>query len=219
MNSKHTSRTPRAEEREQHSDEIRGSASSTGDINGEPREASWTAEGEGADDSAADSPSAAIQEELEGEREQLERAAAEIQALRDRHLRLAAEFDNYRKRTERERTESWTRAQAQLVEQLLDPLDDLDRVAQLDADSSREEALLQGVQLVRRKLLRALEAAGLETIDAAGQPFDPERHEALMMVPTEVRDEDDTVADVFQKGYSFKGILLRPARVQVRKHG
>ncbi|HEV2130412.1 MAG TPA: nucleotide exchange factor GrpE [Longimicrobiaceae bacterium] len=200
MNSKHTGRTSRSEESEQQSAE------------------SWAEEAQGGDDATADLPSAAIQEELEGEREQLDRAAAEIQALRDRHLRLAAEFDNYRKRTDRERTESWTRAQAQLVEQLLDPLDDLDRVAQLDASSSREEALLEGVQLVRRKLLRALEAAGLETVEAADQPFDPERHEALMMVPTDVRDEDDTVADVFQKGYSFKGILLRPARVQVRKH-
>ncbi|CAN5366381.1 nucleotide exchange factor GrpE [soil metagenome] len=219
MNSKHTSRPPRAEESEQQSDEIRSDQPGTGSVGGEPLKESWADAPEGGDDNAADSRSAAIQEELEGEREQLDRAAAEIQALRDRHLRLAAEFDNYRKRTDRERTESWTRAQAQLVEQLLDPLDDLDRVTQLDASSSREEALLEGVQLVRRKLLRVLETAGLETIDAAGQPFDPERHEALMMVPTEVRDEDDTVADVFQKGYSFKGILLRPARVQVKKHG
>lgn len=170
-------------------------------------------------EAAASADSAVIQEEIEQESADLDRAVSELNGLRDRHLRLAAEFDNYRKRSDRERAESGTRAQAQLVGQLLDPLDDLDRVTQLDAGSSREEALLEGVQLVRRKLLRVLEAAGLKAIEAEGEPFDPEKHEALMMVPTEERDEDETVASVFQKGYGFKGILLRPARVQVKRYG
>jgi molecular chaperone GrpE (heat shock protein) len=82
----------------------------------------------------------------------------EVQALRDRYLRLAAEFDNYRKRTERERAESWDRAQAQLVQRLLEPLDDLQRVAQFDGETADGRALLEGVRLVERKLLRVLEA-------------------------------------------------------------
>ncbi len=145
-------------------------------------------------------------------------ANAEMDALRDRHLRLAAEFDNYRKRTERERGESWTRAQAQLVERLLEPLDDLQRVIEVDAENTSVAALLEGVQLVQRKLLRVLEGAGLETIQATGQPFDPSLHEALMMVPTENPEEDHQVAEVFKQGYSFKGILLRPALVQVKRY-
>lgn len=141
--------------------------------------------------------------------------AAEVQ---ERYLRLAAEYDNYRKRTERERSESWVRAQAELVKKILDPLDDLQRVADFTVENTGVEALLEGVQMVERKLMRALESAGMEVHDATDQPFDPALHEALMTARTEDPDEDDSVGEVLQKGYGFKGILLRPARVQVRKH-
>ena len=140
----------------------------------------------------------------------------ELQSLRDRYLRLAAEYENFRKRTDRERAESWTRAQAQIVQQLLDPLDDLQRVAHF-TEAASVKALLDGVQMVERKLARALEAAGLEVVDASGKPFDPLVHEALATGPAERREEDESVGEVFQKGYRFKGELLRPARVQVRK--
>ena len=143
----------------------------------------------------------------------------ELNAARDRHLRLAAEFDNYRKRVERERSESHVRAQAQLVEKLLDALDDLQRIADFDPATTTSLSLHEGAEMVERKMLRALESAGLETVEAEGKPFDPTVHEAITTVATDVRDEDDTVADVFQKGYRFKGVLLRPARVRVRKHG
>lgn len=141
----------------------------------------------------------------------------EIAALNDRHLRLAAEFDNYRKRTERERSETWARSQADLAAGLLEILDDLGRVASVDAASASAPAVIEGVQLVERKLLRALSAAGLEEVDAENQAFDPSSMEALMTVEAESAEQDDTVASVFQKGYRFKGQLLRPARVQVRK--
>jgi molecular chaperone GrpE len=144
---------------------------------------------------------------------------AEVDEQRDRYLRLAAEFDNYRKRTDRQRSESGVRAQVELVERLLDPLDDLQRVAGLDVDTATAASVLEGVQLVERKLLRALEGAGLEVLDAEGAPFDPEVHEALAMVPTEEESEDDQVSDVFQKGYTFKGTLVRPARVRVKRFG
>lgn len=144
--------------------------------------------------------------------------SSEVQELRDRHLRLAAEFDNYRKRVERERAESWQRAQGQLAERLLDALDDLQRFTSAEAETLSAEAVLDGVRLIERKILRALEAAGLEPIEAEGQPFDPEVHEALTTVPTEDPEADDSVADVFQRGYRFKGALLRPARVRVHRH-
>jgi molecular chaperone GrpE len=144
---------------------------------------------------------------------------ADLNALNDRYLRLAAEYDNFRKRTDRERGDSWLRAQAEVVRALLEPLDDLQRVADYTVDQTSVEALLEGVQMVERKLLRALETSGLELMDARGQKFDPEMHEALMTAATDDPAEDDTVGDVFQPGYRFKGLLLRPARVQVRKHG
>lgn len=141
----------------------------------------------------------------------------ELDEMKDRYLRLAAEYDNFRKRTDRERLEFRDRAQAQLVESLLESLDDLDRVTDFSAENTTTEALLEGVQLVETKLLKALEAAGLEPLDSEGQPFDPEEHEALMVSPTEIPEEDDTVGMVFQRGYRFRGMLIRPARVQVRK--
>ncbi|MEW5931338.1 MAG: nucleotide exchange factor GrpE [Gemmatimonadota bacterium] len=141
----------------------------------------------------------------------------ELAASREKYLRLAAEFDNYRKRVEREKAESWSRAQAQLAEKLLDVLDDLQRVAQLNPETTTAQSVMEGTQLVERKLLRALESAGLEEVQAEGQAFDPAVHEALMTVPAESREEDHAVADVFQKGYRLKGTLLRPARVRVKR--
>jgi molecular chaperone GrpE len=148
----------------------------------------------------------------------LEEARAEMDALRDRHLRLAAEFDNYRKRIDRERSELRGRAQAELVRDLLDAIDDLQRVSGYAAESAAAGALSDGVDLVQKKLLRALESAGLETIEARGEPFDPTSMEALATVPAAHPEEDDVVAEVFQKGYRYQGLLVRPARVQVKKY-
>lgn len=149
-----------------------------------------------------------------------DRAAGEdeLAQARDRHLRLAAEFENYRKRVTREREESWNRAQAQLVEKLLDALDDLQRVTEFTADAASADTLLEGAKMAERKLMRTLEAAGLEPLDAEGKPFDPTVHEAITTVRTEDAEEDETVADVFQSGYRFKGTLLRPARVRVKRY-
>jgi molecular chaperone GrpE len=144
-------------------------------------------------------------------------AATELQAVRDRHLRLAAEFDNYRKRVEREKGEAWVRAQAELAQRLLEPLDDLQRIADFDPATTNAQALHEGAEMVEKKFLRALENAGLEVIDAHGKPFDPTQHEALTTMPAGSDEEDDTVAQVYRKGYRFKGVLLRPAQVVVKK--
>ncbi len=145
--------------------------------------------------------------------------AAELQSMRERYLRLAAEFENYRKRVERERGESWVRAQTELAGRLLEPLDDLQRIADFDPATTPAQALHEGAEMVEKKFLRALEAAGLEEIDAAGKAFDPTQHEALTTAPAESEEEDDTVAMVYRKGYRFKGVLVRPAQVVVKKHG
>ncbi len=171
---------------------------------------------------AGDGPAADVADETQATAPQAETQAdpaAELQAVKDRHLRLAAEFENYRKRVERERAESWVRAQAQLAERLLEPLDDLQRIADFDPATTPAQALHEGAEMVERKFLRALEAAGLEEIEAAGKPFDPTQHEALTTMPAESADEDDTVGQVYRKGYRFKGVLVRPAQVVVKKHG
>ena len=147
----------------------------------------------------------------------LQELEAQLAASKDRHLRLAAEFDNYRKRVMRDQAEALARAQAVLVSKLVDVLDDLDRVAH-HSESATKEALLEGVELVERKFRQVLEGAGLERVDAAGGVFDPATMEALTTVTTPDPAQDDLVADVFQPGYRFQGTLLRPARVIVKKY-
>lgn len=143
----------------------------------------------------------------------------ELDDLNDRHLRLAAEFDNYRKRNERDRDTLAARLQVDLVRPLLEILDDLERVSESGSadQGGGVESVAEGVRLVERKFRSVLEAAGLEALDVAGQPFDPAVMEALMTVPTDDPERDDHVADVFQKGYRFRNVLIRPARVRVLK--
>ena len=146
--------------------------------------------------------------------DEAERSIAE---LRDKYLRLAAEFDNYRKRTTRERAEAGSRAQGELVKHIIDSLDDLGRVIAVDPDSTDARSLIEGVDLVAKKLLKALTAAGLELIDPVNQTFDPAFHEAVATEPALSPEDDHVVSQVFQPGYRFAGQLLRPARVVVRQ--
>lgn len=139
----------------------------------------------------------------------------EVADQRDRLLRTAADFDNFRKRAAKEKAETWGRAQGDLIQKVLDVIDDLGRVAHLDPAQTSAEALHEGVGLVERKFLKVLEGVGLERLDPSGQPFDPNAHEAVMTTPTPTLDLDGTVATVFQAGYTLNGMLMRPARVSV----
>lgn len=146
-----------------------------------------------------------------------QRLRAERDRSRDQHLRLAADFDNYRKRTEDRLRQRWNSARADLVSHLLDPLDDLLRVTALEPETASVEAIVEGVDLVEKKFFRVLEDAGVEIVDPGGEAFDPNTMEAMMRVPAESEDDDEVVAQVFQRGYTLKGLLVRPARVSVYK--
>ena len=145
----------------------------------------------------------------------LQRLSEELEEVKDQRLRLAAEFDNFKKRTQRERAETWSRAQAEVAGALLDGLDDLGRVAHLDPVATPARDVLTGVELVERKLLRALSALGLERVGVEGEAFDPNAHEAVSTSPAPTAEQDHLVAQVLQPGYRFGGALLRPARVLV----
>jgi molecular chaperone GrpE len=142
-------------------------------------------------------------------------ARQEAEEWRDRALRAAAELENYKKRAARERAETWGRAQADLVSQTLDALDDLGRIAALDPAQTNSQALHEGVGLVGRKLLKVLDGIGLERVEPTGQPFDPNQHEAVMTMPAPSPESDHLVGSVLQPGYRLNGSLLRPARVAV----
>jgi molecular chaperone GrpE len=152
---------------------------------------------------------------LEPAPQAIQRLESELDALQDRYVRLAAEYDNFRKRTLREREELTDRVQGAFAGRLLDELDDLERLLAGDPAVMSADSLYKGMELLARKLWKELEGAGLERIDPAGLPFDPALHEAVATTPPTEPGQDHTVCRTFQAGYRFKGALLRPARVQV----
>jgi molecular chaperone GrpE len=136
---------------------------------------------------------------------------------KDRYLRLAAEYDNYRKRVMRERESAETHGRSIVVRGLLEALDDLARFAHLDAARTDAGTVIAGAALVEQKLLKSLAGHGLEVINPAGAPFDPAFHEAVSTAPAANAKEDHTIAEVYQVGYTLAGQLLRPARVVVKQ--
>jgi molecular chaperone GrpE len=143
--------------------------------------------------------------------------AAELAAANEKHLRLYAEFDNFRRRAVRDRQDAEQRGMGAVMKGLLDSLDDLARVAHVDPAGTDAKTVLEGVALMEKKLLKSLAGHGLEAVDPVGQPFDPAVHEAITTAPAASEDEDDLVAQVFQVGYILNGTLLRPARVVVKQ--
>ena len=161
----------------------------------------------GDDSTTYDDPAAALAA-ITSERDQL---AADKAELQDRFLRGQAEFQNFRKRVERERSELFEYASTEAVRSLLPVLDDFERA--LKAESSDKE-YVSGIELIYQRLYEGLKKLGLEPMDSKGQPFDPQIHHAVEMVETD-EAPDHTVLDEFQRGYNFKGRLLRPAMVKV----
>jgi molecular chaperone GrpE len=147
-------------------------------------------------------------------------AAEAIAQAEDRLLRLAAEYDNYRKRTAREKSEAFDRGATALVTRLLDVLDDIDRLSASDPATTSYESFRAAYGVVEKKLHKELESAGLERIDPVGEAFDPTQHEAVAAAAPETDEQDHTVKATFQAGYRYKGAVIRPARVQVySSHG
>jgi molecular chaperone GrpE len=141
----------------------------------------------------------------------------ELDEQRDKYLRLAAEYDNFRKRTTRERQEAHWRGQADMLKGMLEALDDLGRFAHVDPASTDAKTVVDGVEMVERKLQKTLAGHGMEIINPIDHPFDPSLHEAVMTEAASSKDEDHVVSRVFQVGYLFNGQLLRPARVVVKQ--
>ena len=142
---------------------------------------------------------------------------AKLEAANDKYLRLAAEYDNFRKRSIRERQEAELRGMGNLIRGILDALDDLGRFAHVDPSTVESVAVVQGAEMVEKKLFKSLAGHGLEIVNPVGLPFDPAVSEAITTVSAESEEQDHMVAQVFQVGYTFNGQLLRPARVVVKQ--
>ena len=132
-------------------------------------------------------------------------------------LRVAAEFDNFRKRAVRERQEAGWRAQGDLVRGILDALDDLARFGAVDPATMDSKTVIDGVSMVEKKIMKSLAGHGFEVVNPVDHPFDPNLHEALGTAPAGSEAEDGLVGTVYQVGYIINGHLLRPARVLVKQ--
>jgi molecular chaperone GrpE len=145
-------------------------------------------------------------------------ALLDLEADRDEYLddlrRARAEFDNYRRRVTREAASQRRAGAAEAVTALLDVLDDLDRTLEA-AQTSSDDGLAKGVELVASKLVESLRSLGVERIDAEGEPFDPTQHEAVQQLPGGSDQDGPVVAKVLRPGYRLDDRVLRPAMVVV----
>ena len=145
---------------------------------------------------------------------ELEKLKAELAAKDDRILRLQADFDNFRKRTAREKSEVATIIEQAFLKDLLPLLDNLSRATEASAENADVETLRKGIEMIRLETVAVMGKHGLEPIDTLGKPFDPNFHQAVGTVKDETK-EDGLIAAELQRGYIARGRVIRPSMVQV----
>ena len=141
---------------------------------------------------------------------------AKIEELNGRYLRLMAEFDNYRKRTDKEKASQFQSGEAKVLTNILNVVDSFERGMKSVPEEKRDDPVFQGMDKIYKQLMKTLTDLGVEPIDAEGKPFDLTLHNAVMQVENDELEEN-TVAAELQKGYTFKGTVLRHSMVSVVK--
>ncbi len=152
-----------------------------------------------------------------GNEDEYEKLKDELQEQKDKYLRLFAEFDNYKRRTAKERIEQTQTAGKEVITSMLDVLDDCDRAEKQLQNTSDLEQIKQGVQLVFSKLRSVLQNKGLKAMHSIGEEFDVEQHEAITEIPAPTEDLKGKVVDEVTKGYYLNNKLIRFAKVVVGK--
>lgn len=155
-------------------------------------------------------------DEVERLRGELESKTDEVQKVNDKYLRVAAEFENYKRRALRDQNDTVRFATQKLAQDLLPTLDSLERAIQCGQEPSGSDGLLQGVELTLKQLLDTLTKMGVNQISSVGEPFDPSKHQAVGQVESETVPPN-SVVDELQKGYFLHDRILRPAMVLVAK--
>lgn len=155
-------------------------------------------------------------EEITVSKEAFEKVEKESQELKEKMLRLQAEYDNFRKRTQREKAADLKYKAQDLATDLVPVVDNLDRALLTRPDEKSVESFYEGMQMIYRQLLQALNDAGVEEIETNGQTFDPNVHQAVMQVEDD-QYESQAIVDTLQKGYRLKDRVLRPAMVKVNQ--
>ena len=149
------------------------------------------------------------------EKDPLEAALDEIETLKDKYLRSVAEFDNYRKRVLKERTELILNGGEKVISAILPVIDDMERAMENGAKTDDPEVLREGMTLIHQKFVKILEGQGVSVIDTADADFDTDIHEAIAMVPGMGDDKKGKVIDCLQKGYKLNDKVIRHAKVAV----
>jgi len=168
-------------------------------------------------DNQAEEPTEGASEtkEQETETDPLTKAQAEIEELKDKYLRSVAEFDNYRKRTLKERAELILNGGEKVIAAILPVIDDMERAIENGAKTDNPEVLREGMTLIHQKFLKILEAQGVSKIETEDADFDTDIHEAVAMVPGMGDDKKGKVIDCLQQGYKLNDKVIRHAKVAV----
>lgn len=166
------------------------------------------------DSEAAVDETSPEQEEEDDANAQIEQLHKQLEEQQQRLLRLQADYDNFRRRTRQEKEDFAKYAASEVIEQLLPVLDNFGRAIHAAENSNDFDSLFKGVDMIFRQLQQVLEQSGLKEMEAVGQPFNPEYHEAVMKVE-DSEHEEGIIVEELQKGYMFKDKVLRPAMVKV----
>ena len=153
--------------------------------------------------------------EIEDLKKKTEELTAQIAEEKDKYLRLFSEFDNYRKRTAKEKIELISIASSDLILKLLPVLDDLERAEKAMDDAKDVEAVKKGCELIISKFMTVLKGCGLEAIESTGQTFDADIHDAIANLPAQSEDRKNKIIDTTEKGYMLNGKIIRHAKVVV----
>lgn len=155
--------------------------------------------------------------ETQAEEDELSLLKKELHEMKDKHLRLFAEFENYKKRTLKEKIDLLNSAAEDTLSVLLPVLDDFDRAKKSAEQENSKEVFSEGVSLVYQKLYATLHQKGLKAMESTGLAFDPELHEAITEIPAPTEDMKGKVIDTIEKGYYLKEKIIRYAKVVVGK--
>ena len=153
--------------------------------------------------------------EVKKEEEALKTLEARVAEVNDKYIRLAAEFDNYRRRTARERLELISTAGEDIIKGMLPVLDDCERALQVLRESGADKAAVDGTELIYTKLMTFLKGRGLSVIEALGKELDTDFHEAVAQFPVQESDRKNKIIDVVQQGYKLNDKVIRFAKVVV----
>lgn len=157
-----------------------------------------------------------VEETVEEQTEDVEAKEVDpVAELNEQYLRLAAEYDNFKRRTAKEKVQIYTNSVADVVEQILPFVDNIARATAVEVTSEDAKQLLEGIKLVERQFLEALTSIGVEEIKAVGEKFDPNMHNAVMHVDDETIEGQEIVVEEFIKGYIYKDKVIRHSTVKV----